>query len=242
MTFTIAVAGKGGTGKTTIAGILISKLDRVLAIDADPNSNLNEVLGVKVEHTVGCVREKVLEEPPGGMTKQEYMKFQLNKSLVEADNFDLLAMGRPEGAGCYCYANNLIRNYIDFASKDYKFVVMDNEAGLEHLSRRTTNYVDVLLIVSDPTVRGIKTAARVRDLSKEMKLKIGKIYLIVNRSVKLDSGLKELITDLKLDLLAVLPEDEEIKKFDLQGKALVELDEKNQVVREIEKLKEKMLK
>jgi len=242
MTFTIAVAGKGGTGKTTIAGILISKLDRVLAIDADPNSNLNEVLGVKVEHTVGCVREKVLEEPPGGMTKQEYMKFQLNKSLVEADNFDLLAMGRPEGAGCYCYANNLIRNYIDFASKDYKFVVMDNEAGLEHLSRRTTNYVDVLLIVSDPTVRGIKTAARVRDLSKEMKLKIGKIYLIVNRSVKMDSGLKELITDLKLDLLAVLPEDEEIKKFDLQGKALVELDEKNQVVREIEKLKEKMLK
>jgi len=232
MTFTIAVAGKGGTGKTTIAGILISKLDRVLAIDADPNSNLNEVLGVKVEHTVGCVREKVLEEPPGGMTKQEYMKFQLNKSLVEADNFDLLAMGRPEGAGCYCYANNLIRNYIDFASKDYKFVVMDNEAGLEHLSRRTTNYVDVLLIVSDPTVRGIKTAARVRDLSKEMKLKIG----------KMDSGLKELITDLKLDLLAVLPEDEEIKKFDLQGKALVELDEKNQVVREIEKLKEKMLK
>jgi CO dehydrogenase maturation factor len=242
MVFTIAVAGKGGTGKTTIAGLIISKLNRVLAIDADANSNLNEVLGVKVETTIGKVREKILENPPDGMTKQEYLKFQLHRSLVESENFDLLVMGRPEGPGCYCYANHLIRLYIDIASADYNYVIMDNEAGLEHLSRRTTNQVDVMLIISDPTYRGIMTAARIRDLSKEMNLSIGKIYLIVNRTVNLAPELKKLIDDTGLDLLATLPEDDDVKTYDSQGKALVELPATNPVVQEIEEIKNQIIK
>jgi CO dehydrogenase maturation factor len=237
LVFSIAVAGKGGTGKTTIAALLISRLDRVLAIDADANSNLNEVLGVKVDTTIGKVREKVLENPPNGMTKQEYLKYQLHRSLVESDNFDLLVMGRPEGPGCYCYANHLIRMYIDVASADYNYVVMDNEAGLEHLSRRTTNFVDILLIVSDPSCRGIETAARVRDLAKEMDLKIGKIYFIVNRVVNLDGGIKQRIAELGLDLISALPENEEIKRYDFEGVPLVQLPDTNPVVREIIKIK-----
>ena len=192
MTTTIAVAGKGGTGKTTLAGLLIRRLaeDRagpILAIDADPASNLNTVLGLPLEKTVGDVREETSEKAranllEAGIAKRDLLDYEINSSVVEGVGVDLLAMGRPEGPGCYCAANNMLRAIIDAIADSYPWVVIDNEAGLEHLSRRTTRDVDVLLIVSDATVRGITTAGRIAALLTELKTKVGKHYLIVNRA------------------------------------------------------------
>ena len=192
MTTTIAVAGKGGTGKTTLAGLLIRRLveaqaSPILAIDADPASNLNTVLGLPLEKTVGDVREETSEKAranllEAGIAKRDLLDYEINSSVVEGVGVDLLAMGRPEGPGCYCAANNMLRAIVDTIADGYPWVVIDNEAGLEHLSRRTTRDVDVLFIVSDATVRGIITAGRVRAVLDELKTKVGKHYLIVNRA------------------------------------------------------------
>ncbi len=192
MTVTIAVAGKGGTGKTTIAALVIrSLLERglrpVLAIDADPASNLNTVLGLPLERTVGDIREDTSEKArsgqlEAGVAKADLLDYEINASLVEGEGVDLLAMGRPEGPGCYCAANTMLRTIVDRIAGSYECVVIDNEAGLEHLSRRTTRDVDVLLIVSDPTVRGLTTAGRIVELIGELKTKVGRHYLVVNRA------------------------------------------------------------
>ncbi len=192
MTSTIAVAGKGGTGKTTIAGLLIRRLAAeqagpILAIDADPASNLNTVLDLPLEKTVGDVREETSEKAranllEAGIAKRDLLDYEINTSVVEGVGVDLLAMGRPEGPGCYCAANNMLRAIIDTIADSYPWVVIDNEAGLEHLSRRTTRDVDVLFIVSDATVRGITTAGRVAALLSELDTKVGAHYLIVNRA------------------------------------------------------------
>jgi CO dehydrogenase maturation factor len=166
MAFTIALAGKGGTGKTTTAALMVRALREmgarsVLAVDADPNACLHEALGTEVERSVGQITEEMLENPeanPGGMSKDAWLELNIQRFVVEETEYDLLSMGRPEGSGCYCYANNLVRGCIDDLQRSYEYVVMDNEAGLEHLSRRTTRDVDLLLIVSDPSVRGIRTA------------------------------------------------------------------------------------
>ncbi|HID11122.1 MAG TPA: carbon monoxide dehydrogenase, partial [Candidatus Latescibacteria bacterium] len=139
----VAVSGKGGTGKTTIAALLVRKLMRmdgpVLAVDADPNSNLGEQLGMEVGETIGDIREEVLEEElPPGMTKDRYLELRIQETLTEGEGVDLLTMGRPEGPGCYCYVNHLLRGFLDRLSKNYRHIVVDNEAGMEHLSRRTT--------------------------------------------------------------------------------------------------------
>ena len=183
MTKTIAVAGKGGTGKTTVAALLIrylvdNKKGSVLAIDADPSTNLNLALGVPLEETVGDIREETLQEVQGGsslsgMSKPDYLELRVNQAIVEEKGFDLLAMGRPEGPGCYCAANNMLRVCVDHLSKSYDYVVIDNEAGLEHLSRRTTRDVDLLLTVSDPTMRGIIAAGRAAKLIGELKTRTG---------------------------------------------------------------------
>ena len=194
MTVTIAVAGKGGTGKTTLAGLLIRRLAEaqagpILAIDADPASNLNTVLDLPLEKTVGDVREETSEKAranmlEAGIAKSDLLDYEINSSLVEGVNVDLLAMGRPEGPGCYCAANNMLRIIIDKIADSYPWVVIDNEAGLEHLSRRTTRDVDVLFIVSDATVRGITTAGRVAALLGELETRVGRHYLIVNRAAQ----------------------------------------------------------
>ena len=200
MTITIALAGKGGVGKTTIAGLVIKYLVRtqpgaVLAIDADPSSNLNMVLGMELEWTVGDIREDILEQVksslvasgaamgtlPGGITKQDYLDYQIRSSLTEGDRFDLIAMGRSEGPGCYCAVNHTLRNVIDSISSNYRYVVIDNEAGMEHLSRRTTRDVQHLLIISDPTQRGIVAAKRIADFRKDFDINIENAYLIINR-------------------------------------------------------------
>jgi len=234
MTTTIAVAGKGGTGKTTIAGLLVRRLaDRqagpVLAIDADPASNLNDVLGLPLERTVGDIREDTSEKARAnkldpGIAKADLLDYEINASVVEGTGLDLLAMGRPEGPGCYCAANTMLRTIVDRIANSYGWVVIDNEAGLEHLSRRTTRDVDVLLIVSDPTVRGLTTAGRIVDLIDELKTQVGRHYLIVNRAPDgLGPELQAVIAERGLNLLAVLPEDPQVAAFDAAGRALVDL-------------------
>lgn len=233
MAFTIALAGKGGTGKTTIAALTVRALKElgarsVLAVDADPNSTLHEALGVEVERSVGEITEQMLEDAssamPGGMTKDAWLEYNVQRFVVEASQFDLLSMGRPEGAGCYCYANNLVRGCIDDLQRSYEYVVMDNEAGLEHLSRRTTRDVDLLLFVSDAAVRGIRTIGRLSDLADELKIVVGQRYLVVNRADgALDPALNLAISEANVPLLGTVPADEGITRCDLQGAGLFDL-------------------
>ncbi|HBR22858.1 MAG TPA: carbon monoxide dehydrogenase [Nitrospiraceae bacterium] len=242
MAFVIALAGKGGTGKTSISALTVKylvekKKKAVLAVDADSNSCLNEALGVDVHATIGHLREESLQtirggtERPGGMSMEQLFDYQVQQSVIEAKGFDLMVMGRPEGPGCYCAANNIIRKYTDKLSETYTYVVIDNEAGMEHLSRRTTHKVDLLLIISDPTVRGIKTAKRIADLVKELDLDIDKHMLIINR-VTGDDGdeLKKLAGSFGLEIAGMVPQDENVFKYDLQGKAIVELPKDSSAV------------
>lgn len=234
MAYVIAFAGKGGTGKTTLSGFTIRYLKEkrrgpILAVDADANSNLNEILGLKVHTTVGGLREQSLAtvrtgDRPGGMSVEELFDYQVQQCLIEAQGFDLLVMGRPEGPGCYCAANNIIRKYSDKMSEDYPYVVIDNEAGLEHLSRRTTHDVDLLIIVSDPTVRGIITAKRIMDLVKELNIKVKNSALIVNRiGNESEEELKKVASDQGLDITGFIPSDEKIFEYDIAGIPLINL-------------------
>ncbi len=235
MAFVIALAGKGGTGKTTIAGLAIryiveKKRKPVLAVDADSNNCLNEALGVDVHATIGALREKSLGvirsggERPGGMSMEQLFDYQVQQSLIESKGFDLMVMGRPEGPGCYCAANNIIRKYTDKLSESYPYVVIDNEAGMEHLSRRTTHKVDLLLIVSDPTVKGIQTAKRIDDLVDDLQLEIDMRKVIINRvSDNKGAELKARAEKDGLRVAGIVPQDPVISMFDLQGKPIFRL-------------------
>ncbi|HLE19333.1 MAG TPA: AAA family ATPase [Syntrophales bacterium] len=223
MSFTIAVCGKGGTGKTTFAGMIIrylleKKKGPVLAVDADANANLNEVLGIDIKATIGEMRELMKEEVPPGMTKDVWFEYKVQEALTEAKGFDLLAMGRPEGAGCYCAANTLARKYIDLLTENYPYIVIDNEAGMEHFSRLTTRDVDLLFIMSDASRRGIITAARIRDLIRELKLNITRDVLVLNRTNGiLEEDIREGLRQSHLDLAGIIPADEEIYRCDING-------------------------
>ena len=236
MTKTIAMAGKGGTGKTTVAALLIKLLSQkglVLAVDADPSTNLNLALGLSLENdrTVGRIRERMTEDVSKGrfsptIAKQEYLFNKIMESLVESKGFDLLAMGRPEGPGCYCASNEFLRVSLDKLIRDYKYnyVVMDCEAGMEHISRQTTGDVDVLLIMSDPTIKGITTAARMKDLIGELRSKIGKIGLVVNRvKGELSPEIKKAIDESGLQVIALIPEDSDLAALEMKGKPVTEL-------------------
>lgn len=225
---TIAVSGKGGTGKTTVAALIIRELMRdgpVLAVDADPNSNLGEQLGLRVEETIGDIREEVIEkEVPPGMTKDRYMELRLQETLSEGKGVDLLTMGRPEGPGCYCYPNYLLRAFLDKLIGNYRHTVVDNEAGMEHLSRRTTRDTDWLLVVSDPSVASIKAAMRIRELSEKLKLGIRKKGLVLNRiDGELSPIQEEWVERTGLEVVGKVPEDEVVEEYSLKGRPLVEL-------------------
>jgi len=232
MTTTIAIAGKGGSGKTTIAALLINILSQkgaVLAIDADPATNLNLALGLPLNDTVGKVREEMAAkvrartmEP--GLAKQDYLDIKISEALVESPQIDLLAMGRPEGAGCYCAANNMIRTCIDRLGKNYDYVVIDCEAGMEHISRQTTRDIDIMLLVSDLTVRGILTAANMKALIKDLRTYVGKIYLIVNRATSpLPPKIAQTIEESELKIIGTIPDDAKIKELEAEGAPLIEL-------------------
>lgn len=229
MTVSIAFAGKGGTGKTTMAGFLTKYFVEhgktpVLAVDADPNANLNEVLGLQVEETLGQAREEMKQGVSAGMTKDVYMEMKLQEAVVEARGFDLVVMGRPEGAGCYCAANSLLTQYLDKLISNYEYVVIDNEAGMEHISRLTTNNIDALIAISDPTHRGIQAAARIFELVDELTLNIEKKLLIVNRARAEQKGvIEEAVDKYQMELVGMVPEDPEVQEFDLKGRPTMEI-------------------
>lgn len=245
MGYSIAVAGKGGTGKTSISGLLIRYLIEkrggpILAVDADANANLNEVLGVKAEETVGHLREDTLIKVntnggrPGGLSLEEYLDLRIQQVLVEAKGFDLLVMGRPEGPGCYCAANTIIRKYVDRLADSYPYIVMDNEAGLEHLSRRTTQNVELMLIISDPTIRGIDTVKRILGIVNELKLNVDRSFLIVNRvTEEAVEVLKKVIDKEGLALGGMVPQDTLVMEYDLLGKPLFELPRDSKAVQAV---------
>ncbi len=195
MTFVIAVAGKGGVGKTTFAALAVRHLcdatgEVVLAVDADPNSNLGEKLGTAPGRTLGDIREEVLakgDEQPKGVSKQESIDYQIRLAVKEGHGFDLLTMGRPEGPGCYCYVNNMLRTIMDSLADRYKYVVIDNEAGMEHLSRRTTRRSDVLFVLHDGSKASLEASRRISALADEMNIKIGRKALVCNL-LSTDSG------------------------------------------------------
>src|SRR3989338_2383351 len=229
MAYTIAIAGKGGTGKTTIAALMVrlikeEKLGSILAVDADPNNNLAESLGLEVKETIGSILDEVCLHPekiPSGMSKDRFIEYQVQASISEGEGFDVLAMGRPEGPGCYCYVNNLLRNITAKLIKDYDYVVIDNEAGFEHLSRRTTRACDALVVVSDETAVGLKAAGRISDLVKELNIKAKKNLLLINYSDKILE--KDKINKSGLDYIGNIPRDPEISEISLNGSSIMAL-------------------
>ena len=262
MTTTIALAGKGGVGKTTISGMIIKYLAQnqsgsILAIDADPSSNLNMVLGLDLEWTVGEIREDMLEQVkvslaqggaamgamPGGVNKRDYLDYQIRSSLSEGSRFDLIAMGRGEGQGCYCAVNHNLREVIDGMSKHYAYVVIDNEAGMEHLSRRTTRDVQHMFIVSDPTQRGLVAAQRIADMRNELDINVENAYLIVNRvRGEMHPELKSFVDKLNVPLLGTVPSNDDLTEYEFSGKPLVELGDESPVYQAIEEMMGGVLK
>ncbi len=239
MSYTIAVAGKGGVGKTTVCGLIIDRLIKLrktplLVVDADANSNLNEVLGVKADVTLGAIREELAHAElmevspiPANMTKPEYAELKFNSALIEEDDYDMLVMGRTQGEGCYCYVNGVLKTQIGRHAKNYKYVIVDNEAGMEHISRGVLPHVDVLLLVSDCSRRGIQAAARIAELAKELKINPKIMGLVVNRAPEgvMDQGTKEAVEETGLPLLGVMPQDAAVYKFDCEGKPIVDIDD-----------------
>lgn len=237
MPFTVALAGKGGTGKTTVAGLLIKYLMKkgktpILAVDADANANLNEVLGLKVTDTLGNAREDMKKgNVPDGMTKDVFMSMRLEQAVIEADGYDLVVMGQPEGSGCYCAANTLLANFLDKLTNNYAYVVMDNEAGMEHLSRLTTHNADVLLIVSDSSRRGVQAALRIHDLTKKLPIGIHKNYIIMNQAKEEPSSeVLEMVRQNGLEFAGTIPEDQLVYEYDLKGKPTIDIPEDNRAV------------
>ena len=226
---TIAVAGKGGVGKTTTCGMLINYLCKknkgpVLVVDADANANLNEVLGVEMETSLGQIREEIAHAElkgtiPKGMSKADYAEFKFNSALIEEDDFDMLVMGRTQGSGCYCFVNGMLKTQVDKYARNYSYVVMDNEAGLEHVARGTLPHVDTMLLVSDCSRRGIQAVARIAEMIQELNLNPGQMGLIVNRAPGgvLDEGIQAEIAKHGLKLFGVLPHSDAVYRCDCDG-------------------------
>ncbi|MEW6672429.1 MAG: AAA family ATPase [Thermodesulfobacteriota bacterium] len=239
MAFSIALAGKGGTGKTTVAGLLIKYLVKtgktpVLAVDADSNANLNEVLGLTVTDTLGNSREEMKKgRVPSGMTKDVFMSMKLEQAVVEAAGYDLVVMGQPEGPGCYCAANTLLTGFLERLTGNYPYIVMDNEAGLEHISRLTTSNVDVLLIVSDTSRRGLQAAIRIHELAKSLNIGVANSYVVINRvKTPPDSEIKDLLNRSGLELAGTISENQGVYEYDLNGQPTIQMPEDNPAVTE----------
>jgi CO dehydrogenase maturation factor len=246
----IAIAGKGGVGKSTFSSLLIRNISNkkegvILAVDADSNSTLAQMLGVDIEQTIGDLRENLLKEKddlPPGMSKQEYVSYQLQLAMSEGEKFDLVTMGRPEGPGCYCYINNILRTYMDGLVDKYKYVVIDNEAGMEHLSRRTTREMDKFFIITDYSPIGFETAERIIELSSSLNLKIKNKYLIINRVPNGGSEPKEHPVVAKLreanlvTKIFYIPNDDKLLNHVFSGKSLLDLPNDSTLVQKVDKI------
>ena len=223
--------GKGGTGKTTVASLLVKYLVRnkkgaILAIDADPNSNLSDLLGVKGVATMSCAIDDVaknMDKIPAGMTKERFIDMRVHETLHEEKDFDLLVMGRPEGPGCYCYVNSLLREMTARMTKNYDFVVIDNAAGMEHISRKTTRTIDKLILVADCSAIGIRSAKRIYELARELGINMGKVFLVVNKLTGTVGALKGEIDKSGLSLAGAIPYDTELEKASLSERPIFEL-------------------
>lgn len=262
MTTTIALAGKGGVGKTTVAAMVIKYLAQtqtgpILAIDADPSSNLNMALGLELEWTVGDIREDMLAQVkqsltrggaamgtlPGGITKREHLDYQIRSSVAEGARFDLIAMGRSEGPGCYCAVNHNLREVVDDISKHYRYVVIDNEAGMEHLSRRTTRDVQYLLVISDPTQRGLVAAQRIAAFRHELDIRIEQTYLILNllRTEPIPEPLRASIEMLGIPLLGAIPYSSDVSDVESDGRAVVDMGDDSPVYQAVAEMLQRIL-
>lgn len=261
MTTTIALAGKGGVGKTTISALVIKYLVQtqpgaILAIDADPSSNLNMVLGLDLEWTVGDIREDMLSKVkdtltsggaamgamPGGVNKRDYLNYEIHSALAEGARFDLIAMGRSEGQGCYCAVNHNLRQVIDDISKSYRYVVIDNEAGMEHLARRTTRDVQHLLVVTDPTQRGIVAAERIAGFRNDFDIDIENVHLIVNRVIgEMPQPLMDKIEELELPFIGSVPANNELTEYEFTGRPVVEVADDSSVYQAVKEMLDKIL-
>lgn len=238
MPYSIAFAGKGGTGKTTVAGMLIKYLvskgkSPILAVDADSNANLNEVLGLDMGSTLGQAREEMKKgNVPSGMTKDIFMNMKMEEAIVDSEGFDLVVMGQPEGQGCYCAANTLLTGFLEKLTGNYPYLVMDNEAGMEHISRLTTSNVDVLLTVADTSRRGLQAAIRIDKLSQDLNIGVGKSYLIINQAkAEPTPAALKIIEEEGLELAGTIPEDDTVYEFDLNGRPTIEIPEDNNALK-----------
>jgi CO dehydrogenase maturation factor len=251
MSYLIAITGKGGTGKTTVASLLINRLIArncvpVLAVDADPNTCLDTALGVRAEKTVGSVREdaKIISGKgiASGIDKQRLLKLKIAESLVESRDFDLIAMGRPEGPGCYCYANNVLKSVLNEVISQYPYVVLDNEAGLENLSRRIVRKVDLLVMVTDPSLLGLETVTRLHSLTREMEIEYGRLAIVVNRirQNRLPEFVNTVASETKADFIVSLPDEDEIAERAENGLSTVHLEKENPVVVRIDRFLEEI--
>lgn len=247
MTKKIAVAGKGGVGKTTFTALLIRELMRqkkgiILAVDADPNSNLNEALGIDVDDSISNILEEVRvgDDIPTGMGKDSFTEYRLSQVIKEGKGMDFIQMGLPQQNGCYCYPNNLMRMYLEQLQKNYEYVIIDNEAGMEHLSRRIVADIDMLFIISDTSVRSIRSAAKVFELIKVLKISIPEVYLIITKTNEVGiDGLKDEIAKTGLDLIGTIPYDVQAVTFDFEGKPLIDLPDDSLSVMAVKAIVEK---
>jgi CO dehydrogenase maturation factor len=253
MSTVIAIAGKGGTGKTTMSALIVRYLKKtgntpILAVDADADSNLPQALGMAADEaieTIGKTRQEFFVskgDVPAGMPKEAYLELKLNAAVVETDDVDLLVMGRPEGAGCYCYINNVLRSYLESLGKNYPFVVIDNEAGLEHLSRRTAQHIDFLIVVSDYSLNGLRAAGRIRELSEEIDIEIGQQFLLINRVPgEPDESFKRKAEEQGVKLLGMIPADKAIYESDIAGNSVIDLPDESMAVKVLHDILEKII-
>ena len=242
MSIKIAVAGKGGCGKTSITALVIRYLKKngkvpILAVDADPNANLGESLGLTAGQAIGTILDAFQHEKisiPPGMTKEAYLEYKLNETVVESQGLDLITMGRGQGPECYCYPNTVLKKFIDSLSDSYAYVVMDNEAGMEHLSRKTTDDVDILMLVSNHSVKGVRAIARILELVGELKLQVKKTVVIINMVPdKLDPLVADELKRLGLKADIIIPEDKNLYRHDLEQKPLMEMRDTSPAVQAV---------
>jgi len=239
MSKVIAFAGKGGVGKTTVASLVIRNLSKndktpILAVDADPNSNLGETLGLDVPSTIGDIRENFMRDPqgvPSGMDKTIYLESLVEQALIEKPEFDLLVMGRQEGQGCYCMVNNILHNFTDRLSRSYRYMVVDNEAGMEHLSRRTSGKVDMLFLITDYSLRGLRALRRINDMLGDLKLDVKNLGIVVTRAPqKLNDKFLEEVKEIGIPVVGIIPDDPALLDFDMEKRSLMELDDDSPAV------------